>query len=164
MKNLSKQVTISKLCWEFFRFCRNNACILINATQTNHSYRTCFVLTNSLPKLVIIVYPFTQYIRHLVTMVKSLFLKPDNVDASCCCQGYTSACATVVRSPSYKGTMASVEIPGQRRRWGNESTNFYHHSRTPNPGVPTRQKIYRCDDSQYTNCGHQHVGTKSLNS
>lgn len=59
--------------------------------------------------------------------------------------------------------MASIEIPGQNRRWGNESTNFFHHSRTPNPGVPARQKIYRCDDSQYTNCGHQHIGAKCIN-
>lgn len=59
--------------------------------------------------------------------------------------------------------MAATVIPGQPRRWGNESTNFYYTSNTSAPGVPSRQKVYRCSDSQYTNSGHYHTGTKSIN-
>ena len=59
--------------------------------------------------------------------------------------------------------MAAVVIPGQSRRWGNESTNFYQASTMPDPGVPSRQKEYRCTGHQYTNSGHYHVGTKAVN-
>lgn len=59
--------------------------------------------------------------------------------------------------------MAATVIPGQPRRWGNESTNFYCRSDTLTPGVASRQKVYRCPDSQYANAGHYHNGTKALN-
>lgn len=59
--------------------------------------------------------------------------------------------------------MAALEIPGQPKRWGNESTNFYQASYTLSPGVASRDKFYRCSGSQYANSGHYHVGTKSLN-
>lgn len=59
--------------------------------------------------------------------------------------------------------MAATVIPGQPRRWGNESTNFYYTSYTSTPGVASRQKVYRCPDSQYTNSGHYHCGTKAMN-
>ncbi|KAL5486495.1 hypothetical protein EMCRGX_G018983 [Ephydatia muelleri] len=59
--------------------------------------------------------------------------------------------------------MAAVTIPGQPRRWGNESSNFYHASKTQTPGIPSKQKVYRCDGHQYANAGHYHIGTKTVN-
>jgi len=58
--------------------------------------------------------------------------------------------------------MAAVVIPGQPRRWGCESTNFYKNSTSDTPGLPSRQKLYRCTGNQYTNSGHYHVGTKAM--
>lgn len=60
-------------------------------------------------------------------------------------------------------TMATTIIPGQPQRWGNESTNFYQASYTSTPGVASRQKVYRCSDSQYANSGNFHNGTKAIN-
>ena len=59
--------------------------------------------------------------------------------------------------------MAALEIPGQPKRWGNESTNFYQASYTFSPGVASRDKMYRCFGSQYANSGHYHLGTKAVN-
>ena len=59
--------------------------------------------------------------------------------------------------------MAATVVPGQPQRWGNESTNFYQSSFTSTPGVPSRQKVYRCTGHQYTNSGHYHIGTKAIN-
>ncbi len=59
--------------------------------------------------------------------------------------------------------MAAISIPGQPKKWGNESTNFYQTSLGSEPGVPSRQKVYRCPDNQYTNSGHFHISTKAIN-
>ena len=61
--------------------------------------------------------------------------------------------------------MAAIEFPKQRRRWGSESTNFFGSSQSVDPGhgVPVPERVYRCEGSQYTNCGHLHVGTKIFN-
>ena len=70
-------------------------------------------------------------------------------------------------SPSHTyqllASMAALEIPGQPKRWGNESTNFYQASYTLSPGVASRDKVYRCYGSQYANSGHYHLGAKALN-
>lgn len=59
--------------------------------------------------------------------------------------------------------MAAITYPRQRRRWGNESTNFFGISKSEFSHLPVPQKVYRCDLSQYTNAGHFHVGAKVLN-
>ena len=59
--------------------------------------------------------------------------------------------------------MAALEIPGQPKRWGNESTNFYQASYTLSPGIASRDKVNWCPGSQYANSGHYHLGTKALN-
>lgn len=38
--------------------------------------------------------------------------------------------------------MASMSIPGQPRRWGNESTNFCQASKGAVPGAPSRDSVY----------------------
>jgi len=78
--------------------------------------------------------------------------------------GVTSQAPSSPAHLAYRASaMAAVVIPGQPRRWGNESTNFFQHSRTEAPGVASKQKVYRCDGNQYTNCGHYHLGTKAVN-
>ena len=61
--------------------------------------------------------------------------------------------------------MAAILFPQQRRRWGSESTNFFGSSQSVDPGygVPVPERVHRCQGSQYTNCGHLHVGAKIFN-
>lgn len=129
-------------------------------------------LTKLRLKLYLLAEPSAKNIRHLgpalLTVTKPPFCLLGSLlgasagsqnDVTFAIQPHPPLCAECDRDRE----MAAVVIPGQPRRWGNESTNFFQHSSTEAPGLASRQKVYRCDGNQYTNCGHYHLGTKAVN-